>query len=176
MGAKSVVDEARQIRRATELVLLGARLQVLESESALSRERLLRLYKEVKGASPPKGMLPFSADWFLPWRPNIHASLFADMHGFLVANAGVSGIEATMSAYRLYQEHLHAQAEPELMSFTRAWMLMKFLDSRLLGTRPCDGCGGRFVVHSLDLHREYVCGLCRPPVRAGKTAARIRSN
>ena len=55
---------------------MGARLQVLESETTLSRERLLRLYKEINGESPPKGMLPFSTDWFLTWQPNIHSSLF----------------------------------------------------------------------------------------------------
>ena len=57
MAGKSIVAEARQIELAIELVELGARLQVLEVETTLSRERLLRLYKEVKGVSPPKGML-----------------------------------------------------------------------------------------------------------------------
>ena len=33
--------------------LLGARLQLLESEVSLSRERLIKLYKELKGVSPP---------------------------------------------------------------------------------------------------------------------------
>jgi len=44
---KSILDEARQIERAVTLIRLGARLQVLESETELSYERLLRLYKEV---------------------------------------------------------------------------------------------------------------------------------
>ena len=76
MRNKSVVSEARDIRLAIELIELGARLQMLEAETNLSRERLLKLYKEVKGESPPKGMLPFSTDWFMTWQPNIHASLF----------------------------------------------------------------------------------------------------
>ena len=49
MRNKSVVNEAREIRVASELIKLDARLQVLESETQLSRERLLRLYKELKG-------------------------------------------------------------------------------------------------------------------------------
>jgi hypothetical protein len=53
---------------------------LLESEVSLSRERLLKLYKELKGVSPPKGMLPFSTDWFLTWQPNIHSSLFINIH------------------------------------------------------------------------------------------------
>ena len=43
MVAKSVVNEGRQIALATELIELGARLQVLEGETTLSRERLIVL-------------------------------------------------------------------------------------------------------------------------------------
>ena len=43
MNGKSVIGDACEIRRATELIELGARLQLLESETNLSRERLLRL-------------------------------------------------------------------------------------------------------------------------------------
>lgn len=48
-----------------ELITLGARLQMLESETQLSRGRLIKLYKELRGSPPPKGMLPFSTDWFM---------------------------------------------------------------------------------------------------------------
>ena len=65
MRLSSVVDDAAEVRRASSLIELGARLQVLESETRLSRERLLKLYKEIQGKSPPKGMLPFSTDWFV---------------------------------------------------------------------------------------------------------------
>ena len=52
MRTKSILTEARQIDRAVTLIRLGARLQVLESETDLSYERLLRLYNEVAGKSP----------------------------------------------------------------------------------------------------------------------------
>ena len=74
--SKTVVGEAEQLQLAIRLINLGARLQLLESQTSLSRERLTKLYKELKGMSPPKGMLPFSTDWFLTWLPNIHSSLF----------------------------------------------------------------------------------------------------
>ena len=83
MRTKSILTEASQIRRAVTLINLGARLQVLESETDLSYERLLRLYKEVAGKSPSKGQLPFSTDWFMTWQPNIHASLFLNIHEYL---------------------------------------------------------------------------------------------
>ena len=44
MAVKSILTEARDIERAVQLINLGARLQVLESETNLSYERLLRLY------------------------------------------------------------------------------------------------------------------------------------
>ncbi len=63
--AKSVLNESKQIERAAMLIQMGARMQVLESETTLSYERLIRLYKEIAGKSPSKGQLPFSTDWFL---------------------------------------------------------------------------------------------------------------
>ncbi len=67
MSEKSIVQEARDIQLAMELITLGARLQMLESETQLSRGRLIKLYKELRGSPPPKGMLPFSTDWFMTW-------------------------------------------------------------------------------------------------------------
>src|SRR5262245_16670109 len=75
MAIKSVSQEADEILLASAMISLGARLQVLESETSLSHDRLARLYREIRGCSPPKGMLPFSVDWFMTWLPNIHSSL-----------------------------------------------------------------------------------------------------
>ncbi len=80
---KSVLQDANQTQLAIELIGLGARLQVLEAETTLSRDRLIRLYKELRGVSPPKGMLPFSTDWFSTWLPNIHPSLFCAAYQFI---------------------------------------------------------------------------------------------
>jgi flagellar transcriptional activator FlhC len=164
----SVVSEARQIELAMELIELGARLPVLEAETTLSRERLLKLYKEVKLAAPPKGMLPFSADWFTTWQPNVHASLFAEIHRYFIEHTGLTGIQAVAKSYRLYLEHASQRGLEPILTFTRAWTLLRFLDSKLLQVIPCERCHGRFVVHSLDLHDHFVCGLCSPPSRAGK--------
>ncbi|HWZ47231.1 MAG TPA: flagellar transcriptional regulator FlhC [Herbaspirillum sp.] len=171
MGKKSVITEAQEIQLAIELIRLGARLQLLESETSLSRERLLKLYKELKGMSPPKGMLPFSTDWFITWQPNIHSSLFINIHKYLVEYAHITGIEAVMKAYKLYLEQLGRNEDDDgpVLSLTRAWTLVRFFESKMLATKPCRCCGGHFVVHRLDLHQDYVCGLCHMPSRAGKT-------
>ena len=169
MKNKSVVTEAREIQIAIELINLGARLQVLQEETQLSRERLLKLYKEVKGESPSKGMLPYSTDWFMSWLPNIHSSLFMDIYQYLIKHTRVTGVEALIKSYRLYLEQIEiSQGEPEL-SITRAWFLTRFFDAKMLELSVCTECGGHFVTHTDELTKHYVCGICRPPSRAGKT-------
>jgi flagellar transcriptional activator FlhC len=169
MRSKSVVNEAREIQVCIELIKLGARLQLLQEETSLSRERLLRLYKEVKGASPSKGMLPYSTDWFMSWLPNIHSSMFMDIHQYIVKHAGVSGVDALLKSYSLYQEQLGISEDEPVLSITRAWFMLRFFDAKLLQLTACKECGGNFVVHTDELCANYSCGICRPPSRAGKT-------
>lgn len=170
MATKTVAGEAQQVKIAIDLIELGARLQLLEQETSLSRERLLRLYKEVKGESPSKGMLPYSTDWFIGWQPNIHSSLFMGIYRFLVKNAGIDGAHALITAYRLYLDQVQGieDAEP-VLSITRAWFMIRFFNAGMLQLVPCKECGGDFVTHADDLHNNYVCGICHPPARAGKT-------
>ena len=177
MASKSVSQEADEILLASAMIGLGARLQVLESETSLSHDRLARLYREIRGCSPPKGMLPFSVDWFMTWLPNIHSSLFYNVWKFLNDNTASKGIHATIDAYRLYLEHSGvadvSQSEP-VLSFTRAWMLLRFFDSKMLQLSECRQCGGHFIAHAHDPRGDFVCAICRPPPRAGKTRAAAR--
>ena len=138
-----------QVQLAIELIELGARLQVLETETELSRTRLIKLYKEVRGMSPPKGMLPFSTDWFITWLPNVHSSLFYNIYLSLKEAAGCNRIDAFVKAYRLYDEQMLNQ---------------------------CTRCTGQFVTHAHSPAQHYVCGICQPPSRAGKTRKAQREN
>lgn len=173
-STKSYSAEAGQVLKAIELIKLGARMQVLESEfPTLSRDRLGRLYRETRGISPPKGMLPFSADWYLTWGPNIHASLFGSIYNSLLANSSgrLASIDLLAKTYTLYQEHIASTGKEVQMDLTRAWTLLRFLEGGILRMAPCTRCGGQFVAHKQDLVHDLVCGLCQPPSRAGKTNA-----
>jgi flagellar transcriptional activator FlhC len=170
MATKSVLNDSRQVDRAVALIQLGARLQVLESETDLSYERLLRLYKEVAGRSPSKGQLPFSTDWFLTWQPNIHASLFLNTYEYLTKAAALEDIDAIMKAYKLYTEQIAACGVEPLLTITRAWRLVKFVDNNMLSMTKCSKCGGHFVTDPYENARNFECGLCVPPARAGKSA------
>ena len=172
MRNRSVVTEAREIRVASDLIGLDARLQVLESETHLSRERLLRLYKELRGKSPPKGMLPFSTDWFMTWQPNIHATLFMAIYDHIDKACALDEIEVLIKSYRLYQEQIGQLQLQPVLSFTRAWRLVKFFDCGMLTTAPCTRCHAQFVVHAQELVGRFVCGLCHMPSRAGKIKPR----
>ncbi len=168
MRNKSVISEARDISLAIELVKLGARLQLLESETNLSRERLIKLYKEVRGESPPKGLLPFSTDWFMTWQPNVHASLFMAYHSFLLNNTNLRGLDLTIKAFRMYLEQTGRNDMKPILSLTRAWTMVRFFDANMLALANCKCCGGQFVAHAYDPAKAYVCGLCNVPARAGK--------
>lgn len=173
--ARSVLTEARQIDIARDLIELDARLQVLEAEVSLSRERLLRLYREVKGKSPPKGMLPFSTDWFMTWQPNIHSSLFMNIYQHQFKASDLEPVEALIRAFRLYREQVESLGMPEVLSVTRAWRLTRFFGAGMLGMTECTSCAGHFVTHSFELSHQYVCGLCNMPSRAGKTRQAVVS-
>ncbi|MCL4744234.1 MAG: flagellar transcriptional regulator FlhC [Burkholderiaceae bacterium] len=168
MVARSLLDDSRQLQRAIALIGLGARLQLLQSETSLPYERLLKLYKEVAGRSPSKGQLPFSTDWFIGWQPNIHASLFFNIYEYLQKASAIDEVEALMKAYQLYVAEVSTNGVEPLLSITRAWRLVKFVDSGMLCLTACKRCGGNFINHSYELSANYVCGLCEPPARAGK--------
>ncbi|NEX16951.1 MAG: flagellar transcriptional regulator FlhC [Halochromatium sp.] len=172
MSAKSPVTEMHQVQLAIELIELGARLQVLETETDLSRTCLTKLYKELRGKSPPKGMLPFSTDWFITWLPNIHASLFINIHQRLQEDCGCDRIDAFVRAFRLYQEQVQISDQETVLGLTRAWTLMRFFENDLLQLKGCTRCGGQFVIHAYAPVHDYVCGICHPPSRAGKTMRR----
>lgn len=169
MKNKSIVTEGREIALAVQMIELGARMQMLEAETHLSRERLLKLYKEVKGVSPPKGMLPFSTDWFMTWQPNIHSSLFMSFLKFLEQHTELRNMDAILKAFQMYRDHLRLHGMDEVLSLTRAWTLVRFFEARMLHTVSCTKCAGHFVAHAHDPVKGYVCGLCNMPARAGKT-------
>jgi flagellar transcriptional activator FlhC len=170
--AKSLLDESVQLTRAVQLIRLGARMAVLEGETGLSHERLVRLYREVTGQSPSKGQLPYSTDWYTAWQPNIHASLFLNIHETLDKAVALDRVDLLIKAWQLYEGEARALGAEPMLTVTRAWRLMKFVDSDMLCLTPCSRCGGRFVTHAHEYgpgFKPFVCGLCEPPARAGKS-------
>jgi flagellar transcriptional activator FlhC len=72
-------------------------------------------------------------------------------------------------AFRLYQEQVQICGQDTVLALTRAWTLMRFFENDLLQLKGCTRCGGQFIVHAYAPAQDYVCGICHPPSRAGKT-------
>ncbi|MFJ3457614.1 flagellar transcriptional regulator FlhC [Scandinavium goeteborgense] len=169
MCEKSLLQEIEEVNIAMGLITLGARMQVLESETSLSRRRLLRLYKELRGCPPPKGMLPFSEDWFMSWEQNIHSSMFYNIYLYLKQTTQARPIETLMKTYRLYLEQCSSSAdEKPVLGLTRAWTLLRFIDCGIISRKACNVCQGGFVVTTEFIKNPFTCSLCSPPSRALK--------
>ena len=69
----------------------------------------------------------------------------------------------------------HPGEDEPVLALTRAWTLVRFFESDLLEVASCKTCSGHFVVHAHTPSHDYVCGICQPPSRAGKTAARRKA-
>lgn len=176
MCEKSIMSEIRDAQIAMELISFGARMQVLESETSLSRRRLLKLYKELKGCSPPKGMLPFSTDWYMAWEQNIHSSMFYNIYCYLQKTESGRPVEIMLKGYRLYLENsLNGAAQKPVLGLTRAWTLLRFIDCGMIKHIECCTCGGRFITAPESTQSVFTCSLCFPPSRAIKRAGPERT-
>jgi flagellar transcriptional activator FlhC len=166
---KSVIDDAMAVQKAVALVKLGARLQVLQAElPSLSRDRLLSVYKEIRGNSPPKGQLPFSTDWFLNWAPNTHSSLFMGIFNQMAQrNPATEQIDLLVASYTLYLQTVKSIDNPAILTLTRAWRLYRFCAAGVLTLHQCKHCAGKFIVDPYDLNTNYECVFCEMDTRVG---------
>ena len=111
----------------------------------------------------------------MTWQPNIHSSLFLNMYEYLDKTSELEEIDGIIKAYELYLEQIRAQGLEPLLSVTRAWRLVKFVDAGMVTLTSCCKCNGKFVTHTFELTKNYVCGLCEPPARAGKARRRFKA-
>ncbi|WP_430494534.1 FlhC family transcriptional regulator, partial [Burkholderia sp. BCCCDS18] len=155
-GRLGLADDAQLTMHAAALIRLGARLQMLEIECGLPRDRLVRLYREVRGVAAPKGLLPSSIGWYMTWFANLHASLFHSIYRFLRNQAGCTRLEALVKAYTLYAEQGDAACRALPLDLTRAWMLVRFVDAGVLDIAHCRDCGAAFITYRHALRRHPV--------------------
>ena len=74
-------------------------------------------------------------------------------------------------AYTLYLEHdevrraWDSDSKEPVLSFTRAWMLVRFFNSGQMQMSACNVCSASFVTHKHELESDFVCVMCKPPAR-----------
>ncbi|WP_435632133.1 FlhC family transcriptional regulator [Carnimonas bestiolae] len=163
----SLIDQTREQTLAIEMIKLGARPSVILQSLNIPYARVARLYREMTGKPLPKGTLPFATDWFLQWRANIHSSVFLNYHRRLESLSMQCSTELLLSSYRHYLNWQEAPPAEALLSMTRAWTLLRFLESHLLQMTRCTRCGRLFVDYANAPQQSFRCGLCAPPSRAG---------
>lgn len=167
---RSILIDHHELKQAIALIRLGARLPMLQAETDLPYDRLLKLYKELVGTSPSKGQLPSSIDWFLVWPNNIHASFFYGIYICLIKENHINGIDALLRAYKLYCEEISLNGPGPILSVTRSWYLVKFVSNRMLSTDRCAICQGFFISSTLYISDKYICGFCAAKVRRKKNS------
>jgi Flagellar transcriptional activator (FlhC). len=103
---------------------------------------------------------------------------FLDVHQYL----SLSDSACRSSGYSRHYESLPAvleqveilEGEEAVLSLTRAWTLVRFVERNMLAKIACSHCSGHFVIDRFDLNNHYVCGLCHLPSRAGKTKKYVK--
>lgn len=73
-----------------------------------------------------------------------------------------------IKAYKLYLEQCPQQDEGPLLALTRAWTLVRFVESGMLELSRCNCCDGNFITHAHQPVGSFACSLCQPPSRAVK--------
>lgn len=162
-----MLNELAQLQLATKLIKLGARPQLVAVETSINKTRLLKLYKDINGVSAPKGQLPFSADWYIPWENNIHASLFLNFYICFNNKLGFTRINSMINAYCMYVE-MCQEDNHIVLPFMRAWTLVRLYENRVLCFLNCTKCHGFFINHNYHAPKKFICSLCAPPSRVKK--------
>lgn len=159
---------AKQLLRAETLIRLGARSHIIIAETDLARKRILRMCKQITGISASRGLLPSKPEWHLTFMANIHSSLFMNLYRDLNRTLDVDQIDVAIRTYEMYLDAVRTHNVEVVLSFTRAWSLIKLFDINAMKMAACTECGDYFVIHAYDLAKDYVCQLCRPHNRSAK--------
>lgn len=171
----TLIAQHHRTAQALRLMDLRAPVNVISCETGLGKQPLRRLYHEHTGHPPPRGILPFSLEWFLKWRPNLHSSLFANLYLDL-AHGDLDRTERLIVAYQRYLAELNCFDDgAPLLSVARAWTLIRFCRQRMLQLTPCRHCQGHYVTSGYRPSNSFVCGLCNMPSHAGYRHANVLS-
>lgn len=169
----SIIEDIQKIEIARAMVKFGARLQIIVLETGLGRDRLSRLYREIRGSHAlSKGLLPFAEEWYTSWLNNIHSSCFYAYFEQVMENyPEQSRGWHLVQAYTLYTQselarhHAKADKSPPL-NFTRAWVLTRLVAAGALQMRDCSTCSVPFIARADGYADDLICKVCNPPKRS----------
>ncbi len=89
--------------------------------------------------------------------------MFYNAYEFLMNSGQCTGVDVIVKAYRLYLEQCPpAPGEEPLLALTRAWTLVRFVESGMLQRSVCSCCSGSFVTYAHIPENSFTCSLCQP--------------
>ena len=131
MKNKSVIEEGR--RRAScgrDGATRCAHADARGRDQAEPREAAQDLQGSPKGLAP-KGMLPFSTDWFMTWQPNAFLAVHEPVP-FLHWPGRLRGLDAIIKSYHLYLDHIETGVDRAFAEPHPRLDLVRFFDADLL--------------------------------------------
>jgi hypothetical protein len=146
------------LRRIEQLCVVGARPPTIVSLLPTANPSLIReRWEAAQGYTPPKGRLPMLVEWYFSnYQIKLHASCVASFWRRATENS-VHYVDAYLAAYNHYLEIF---PEP-LLTFDRAWCLIRALSSKQMTTAICPKCDTTYVHNPNDLVNHKTCPCCR---------------
>jgi len=149
------VDTLRRINRLCEV---GARPPVIKALLPTAHDTVIRdQWEAIQGSAPPKGRLPMLVEWFLSnYQIKLQSSYIAAVWR-RATESQVHYVDAYLAAYDQYVETF----EEPLLTFDRAWYLIRTLSSQMMTTDICPECNTEYIRNPDELVNHKTCPCCR---------------
>lgn len=162
---------------AAELFRLGLRTPHVAELSKLSKDSLSKIHREIFGRPATKGQLPYSIEWFMKWRHNMHASLFLKIYsqpGPYVRDLNLMGhvgafpaigddARQFLNAYWQYVRYVESVGDECFLNGQRAYLATQLI-GKAIWLAPCCECGQQHLVYAYSEGGNR-CGNCFVPNR-----------
>lgn len=160
----SPMEQQKIIGIAAEMIKRGARVPVVEAMLPIKHQLADSLYRELTGEASKTGPLPSNHLWYIstlyPMRI-VQSSLFIGyFKAVKLRSSNSMEAEILNAAYDLYLDHCVAIGAEPLITFCRAWHLLRELRIKNLTMAKCTCCSGEFVFDNARLRAQYQCPLC----------------
>lgn len=161
----SPLQDQRIISIAAEMIKRGARVPVVEAMLPIRHNVADALYNEVTGEAAKTGPLPCNHLWYVNTLYPMRIVQSSILYGFhkAISKKSPNALQAEIliAAYDLYVSHCESIGAEQLITFCRAWHLLREIKIKNLIMAKCSCCSSSFVFDSTKLHFNYECPLCK---------------
>jgi len=157
--ASDILGLKMKLELAKGIIEKGGRTSVVRAVCQISKTSALQLHKEICGAGPSAGLLPYDQYWVAKSPENcLHASIYFNIHQKLSQHTSASKGEIYLAAYSLYEQTLIDK--PKILNINRAWHINQQLSMTYLSGIVCDRCHSTYVAIREFPNPYQFCPLC----------------